>query len=203
LTTSGFFVTLRPVEARQKILDTAARLFSSLGYANTSLSQVAKEARVSKALIFWHFENKEQLFRAALQQSLEPYFINVVSDLDDLGEVDQIRKLIDLYYEFVSTHLFSVRLVLSLLLRDEKHPDDVVARIGELFRVYRSLLADIIENGRSKGVFRSGVQPSQDAALIMAALNGILVQGFLQEASLDLASLVTYLKASFISRLLP
>ena len=191
------------MEARQKILDTAARLFSSVGYANTSLSQVAKEACVSKALIFWHFENKEQLFRAALQQSLDPYFINVVSDLDDLGEVDQIRKLIDLYYEFVSTHLFSVRLVLSLLLRDEKHPDDVVARIGELFRVYRSLLADIIESGRSKGVFCSGVQPTQDAAVIMAALNGILVQGFLQEASLDQASLVTYLKTSFISRLLP
>ena len=194
---------MRPVEARQKILDTAARLFSSVGYANTSLSQVAKEARVSKALIFWHFENKEQLFRAALQQSLEPYFINVVSDLDDLGEVDQIRKLIDLYYEFVSTHLFSVKLVLSLLLRDEKHPDDVVARIGELFRVYRSLLADIIESGRSKGVFRSGVKPTEDAALIMAALNGILVQGFLQDASLDAGPLVTHLKSSFIERLLP
>lgn len=191
------------VEARQKILHVAARLFSSVGYANTSLSQVAKEAHVSKALIFWHFENKEQLFRAALQQSLEPYFINVVSDLDDLGEVDQIRKLIDLYYEFVSTHLYSVKLVLSLLLRDEKHPDDVVARIGELFRVYRSLLADIIESGRSKGVFRSEVKPTEDAALIMAALNGILVQGFLQEISLDAGSLVNYLKTSFVKRLLP
>ncbi len=203
MTTSGFFVTVRSVEARQKILDIAARLFSSVGYANTSLSQVAKEAHVSKALIFWHFENKEQLFRAALQQSLEPYFINVVSDLDDLGEVDQIRKLIDLYFEFVSTHLYSVKLVLSLLLRDEKHPDDVVARIGELFRVYRSLLADIIESGRNKGVFRSAVKPTEDAALIMAALNGILVQGFLQEVSLDVGSLVTYLKTSLVKRLLP
>jgi len=203
LTAGPFFVTVWAVAARQKILDTAARLFSSLGYANTSLSQVAKEAHVSKALIFWHFENKERLFRAALQQSLEPYFINVVSHLDNLGEVDQVRKLIDLYYEFVSKHLFSVKLILSLLLRDEKHPDDVVARIGELFRVYRSLLADIIESGRSKGVFRAGVNPTQDAALIMAALNGILVQGFLQEPWLDPAPLVTHLKTSFIGRLVP
>jgi len=202
LTTEQFSVTVEPVDARQKILDTAARLFSSVGYANTSLSQVAKEARVSKALIFWHFENKQQLFRAALQQSLEPYFINVVSELDSLGEVDQIRRLIDLYYKFVSEHLFSVKLMLSLLLRDEKRPDDVVGRIGELFRVYRSLLAEIIESGRSKGVFRSAVNPAQEATLIVATLNGILVQGFLQEASLDPQPLVSYLKSSFIDRLL-
>lgn len=191
------------METRKNILETAARLFSSVGYANTSLSQVAKEANVSKALIFWHFENKEQLFHAALQHSLEPYFINVVSDLDDLDEVEQIRKLIDLYYEFVSTHVFSVKLVLSLLLRDEKHPDDIVGRIGQLFRVYRSLLSDIIESGRNKGIFREDVSSAQDAALIMATLNGILIQGFLHEASLDPAPLLTHLKTTFIDRLLP
>jgi AcrR family transcriptional regulator len=191
------------VETRKNILETAARLFSSVGYANTSLSQVAKEANVSKALIFWHFENKEQLFHAALQHSLEPYFINVVSDLDDLDEVAQIRKLIDLYYEFVSTHVFSVKLVLSLLLRDEQNPDDIVGRIGQLFRVYRSLLADIIESGRNKGCFRERVDSAQDAALIMATLNGILIQGFLHEAALDPAPLLTHLKTTFIDRLLP
>lgn len=191
------------METRKNILETAARLFSSVGYANTSLSQVAKEANVSKALIFWHFENKEQLFHAALQHSLEPYFINVVSDLDDLDEVEQIRKLIDLYYEFVSTHVFSVKLVLSLLLRDEQNPDDIVGRIGQLFRVYRSLLADIIESGRTKGCFREGVDSAQDAALIMATLNGILIQGFLHEAALDPGPLLTHLKTTFIDRLLP
>lgn len=203
MTIPEFFVTVKAVDTRETILQTAAHLFSTLGYANTSLSQVAKEARVSKALIFWHFENKEQLFRAAVQQSLEPYFINVVSDLDDLDEVEQIRKLIDLYYEFVDNHLFSIRLLLSILLRDEKHPDDVVGRIGQLFRVYSSLLRDIIENGRQKGLFRSNVNPQQEAAVIMAALNGILVQSFLQEASLDPAPVLAHLKTSFIDRLLP
>jgi AcrR family transcriptional regulator len=164
---------------------------------------VARDAHVSKALIFWHFENKDQLFRAALQRSLEPYFINVVADLDNLNEVDQIRKLIDLYYEFVSTHLFSVRLLLSVLLREEKQPDDVVGRIGQLFRVYRNFLADIIESGRQKGIFRPGVNPVQDAALIMAALNGILIQSFLQEAELQPQRLLAHLKTSVVDRLLP
>ncbi|TMA43918.1 MAG: TetR/AcrR family transcriptional regulator, partial [Deltaproteobacteria bacterium] len=120
------------VDTREKILATATRLFSTQGFANTSLSQVAKEAQVSKALIFWHFENKEKLFRTALQRTLEPYFINVVDDLEGLSEVDQIKRLIDQYYAFVSENIYSVKFVVSLLLRDEKHPDDLIGHVNEL-----------------------------------------------------------------------
>jgi AcrR family transcriptional regulator len=166
------------VDTREKILETATRLFSSQGYANTSLSQVAKEAQVSKALIFWHFENKEQLFRTALQRTLEPYFINVVDDLEGLSEVEQINRLIDQYYSFVSENLYSVKFLVSLILREEKHPDDLLGHMNELHRVYHNLLADIIDGGRQKGVFRATVTPSLDAGLIMTALHGILLQGF-------------------------
>ena len=114
------------MDTREKILETATRLFSSQGYSNTSLSQVAKEAQVSKALIFWHFESKEKLFRTALQRTLEPYFINVVDDLEGKSEIDQIRRLIDVYYEFVSKNMYSVKFLVSLILSDEQHPDDLV-----------------------------------------------------------------------------
>jgi len=178
------------VDTREKILATATRLFSAQGYANTSLSQVAKEAQVSKALIFWHFENKEKLFRTALQRTLEPYFINVVDDLEGLSEVDQIKRLIDEYYAFVSKNVYSVKFFLSLILREEKHPDDLVGHMNELQRVYRNLLADIIEGGREKGVFRQDVTPLLDAGLIMTALHGILVQGFMGESAPERAEVL-------------
>ena len=187
------------MDTREKILETAMRLFSGQGYGNTSLSQVAKEAQVSKALIFWHFENKEKLFRSALQRTLEPYVVNVLDDLEGLSEVDQVKRLIDQYYKFVSENIYSVKFVLSLILREEKHPDDVVGHMGELQRVFRDLLADILESGRQKGVLRSNLNPPLDAGLIMSALHGILVQGFMQA---DLAEkperLLEHLKATVI-----
>ena len=166
------------VDTREKILETATRLFSAQGYANTSLSQVAKDAHVSKALIFWHFENKQQLFRTALQRTFEPYFINIVDDLEGLSELDQIKRLIDQYYSFVSENLYSVKFLVSLILREEKHPDDLIGHMNELHRVYHNILADIIDSGRQKGVLRPTVTPSLDAALIITALHGILLQGF-------------------------
>ena len=191
------------MDTREKILETATRLFSSQGYSNTSLSQVAKEAQVSKALIFWHFESKEKLFRTALQRTLEPYFINVVDDLEGLSEIDQIRRLIDVYYEFVSKNMYSVKFLVSLILRDEQHPDDLVGHMNELHRVYHNLLADIIDGGRQKGIFRESINPRLDAGIIMTALHGILLQGFRgKEAPEQPEALLQHLKTTLVDTLL-
>ena len=190
------------MDTREKILETATRLFSAQGYANTSLSQVAKEAQVSKALIFWHFENKEQLFRTALQRTLEPYFINVVDDLEGLSEIDQIKRLIDQYYSFVSENLYSVKFLVSLILRDEKHPDDLLGHMNELHRVYRNLLADILDSGRQKGVFRPTVNPRLDASLILTALHGLLVQGFMGgDATTEAPAVLAHIKSALVDAL--
>jgi AcrR family transcriptional regulator len=190
------------VDAREKIIETAMRLFSTQGYSNTSLSQVAKEAQVSKALIFWHFENKESLFRTAVQRTFEPYIINVVDDLEGLDEVDQIKRLIDEYYDFVSKNIYSVKFFLGLMLREDKHPDDLVTHLGELQRMYRNLIADIIESGRQKGTIRTTARPELDAGLVISALHGILVQGFLGRAAPEHSpEQLDHLKATLVDTL--
>ena len=190
------------MDTREKILETAMRLFSSQGFGNTSLSQVAKEAQVSKALIFWHFENKELLFRTAIQRALEPYFINVLDDLEGLDEVEQVRRLIDEYHAFVSKNVHSVRFFLGLLLRDEKHPDDVIGRMTELQRLFQGLIANILESGRQKGVLRESVDPRLDARLILSALFGLLVQELVeQDTPGERRDLLSHLKASLVDTL--
>src|SRR5579883_2088586 len=199
------------MDTREKILETAMRLFSTHGYGNTSLSQIAKEASVSKALIFWHFESKEKLFRTAIQRTLEPYFINVLDDLEGLSEIDQVKRLIDEYYAFVSKniysvkfflYIYSVKFFLGLILREEKHPDDVVGRMNELQRLFSGLLANIIESGRQKGLLRADVKPSLDAALILSALHGLLVQGFMgHDATEPPEVLLQHLRARLVDTL--
>jgi AcrR family transcriptional regulator len=190
------------MDTREKILETAMRLFSTHGYGNTSLSQIAKEASVSKALIFWHFESKEKLFRTAIQRTLEPYFINVLDDLEGLSEIDQIKRLIDEYYAFVSKNIYSVKFFLGLILREEKHPDDVVGRMNELQRLFSGLLANIIESGRQKGLLRADVKPSLDAALILSALHGLLVQGFMgHDATEPPEALLQHLRTRLVDTL--
>jgi len=162
------------VETREKILETAVKLFSSHSYADTSLAQVARAAQVSKALVLWYFESKEQLFRAALQHFLAPYEIDD-QVLDGLDEQRQVEKLIDDYYDFIAEHLSSVRFVLGQVVSGEENSQEVAARARELHAMYQGLLTTILERGRKKGLFPDTVHPSEDAALIMATLNGLLM----------------------------
>jgi AcrR family transcriptional regulator len=189
------------MDARTKILETATRLFATHGYDSTSLSHVARAASVSKALIFWHFETKENLFEAVLTRTIEPYSIDI-DDLDGLSEPEQLRRLIDLYYEFVTDNVFSVRFFLSLFLREERRPDNLFGKILDLYRLYQQLLRDVITRGQERGTLSRDVNPALHAALILSALNGVLVQGFMGEPDpMAPISLVEQLKTTLVDRL--
>ncbi|CAE6954860.1 UNVERIFIED_CONTAM: ttgR [Trichonephila clavipes] len=53
---------------RVQILDAAERVFHAQGVSRASLAEVAKEAGVSRGAIYWHFENKIDLFQAMLER---------------------------------------------------------------------------------------------------------------------------------------
>lgn len=55
-------------KTRLAILVAAEGLFYERGVAHTSLEQIAREAGVTRGAVYWHFENKAQLFHELLSQ---------------------------------------------------------------------------------------------------------------------------------------
>ncbi|WP_160045338.1 TetR/AcrR family transcriptional regulator [Paenibacillus sp. USDA918EY] len=55
----------------QFILKTASDLFMEYGYEPISLQQIAEACGITKAAIYYHFENKPQLFTAAVTTMME------------------------------------------------------------------------------------------------------------------------------------
>jgi AcrR family transcriptional regulator len=60
------------IETRDKIIETAERLFADRGYAGTSLRQIIAEAGVNLAAIHYHFGNKEELLDQLVQRKAGP-----------------------------------------------------------------------------------------------------------------------------------
>ena len=52
---------------RAALLDTAARQFAERGFAATTIDDVAAAARVSKGTVYYHFEDKAELFEAVFR----------------------------------------------------------------------------------------------------------------------------------------
>jgi AcrR family transcriptional regulator len=54
---------------RERIIDTASRLFYTQGYNNTGINQVIKEAKVARASFYDYFPSKEQLLIEYVKES--------------------------------------------------------------------------------------------------------------------------------------
>src|SRR6185295_6139770 len=59
-------------ETRERILDTAERLFAERGYSATSLRSIIAAAKVNLAAVHYHFRTKEALLDEVLKRRLEP-----------------------------------------------------------------------------------------------------------------------------------
>jgi AcrR family transcriptional regulator len=70
------------IDTKQKILDTAERLFGERGYAAVSLRQVIGEAEVNVAAVHYHFGSKEDLLDAVLLRKIGPLTVERLARLE-------------------------------------------------------------------------------------------------------------------------
>ena len=58
-------------DARATLVAAAAKVFARRGYAGSSMDQIAEEAGFSKGALYWHFDSKEDLFFALLEERFD------------------------------------------------------------------------------------------------------------------------------------
>ena len=58
-------------DGRERVLMEAQRLFVSRGFAEVSMQQIAEAVGMTKAALYYHFQNKEDLFLAAVSREME------------------------------------------------------------------------------------------------------------------------------------
>ncbi len=92
---------------KQKILDTAMRLFNTMGVANVRLQHIADEAGISVGNLAYHYRNKEALVEALftqveteLQQILACYrtYPNLIDFDQQLGKYYAFGKKFPFYF---------------------------------------------------------------------------------------------------------
>lgn len=81
--------------SKDKILSVALELFAQNGYQGTSISQIAKKAKISKGLMYNYFKNKEKLLEEIVLEGF-----NKISELDyglkkDKSPKKKLKELID------------------------------------------------------------------------------------------------------------
>ncbi|HSI28289.1 MAG: TetR family transcriptional regulator [Methylophilus sp.] len=72
---------------RQRIIDAARETFLLKGVSRTSLEHIASHAGVTRGAVYWHFQNKAELFHAMR----EAVYLPLIDRMDDtlLGNADE------------------------------------------------------------------------------------------------------------------
>ncbi|HEY8154037.1 MAG TPA: helix-turn-helix domain-containing protein [Myxococcota bacterium] len=107
--------------SRERILDAALQLFSERGYAATPVHEIARQAGIEKAALYWHFGSKEGLLAAVLDR-MDAEFVERIAKKVSLSSGSDER--LDLYVNGLKRlaaergHL--VRLTLSVAIERSK-----------------------------------------------------------------------------------
>ena len=78
-------------ESKERILNVSIKLFSEKGFDATRVNEIAEEAGVNKALIYYYFKSKEEI----LDHLIDLLFSNVTSMAMDFVHVNIVRMLKD------------------------------------------------------------------------------------------------------------
>ena len=113
------------VRSREDLLDAAERLFAERGYEETSLSDVGREAGLSRAAPGYFFGSKSELHRAVLERCFEEVRAAVRVGRDRAlasGESPDVivAGVVSDYFDFVAARPTFVKLVQREALSDRR-----------------------------------------------------------------------------------
>jgi TetR/AcrR family fatty acid metabolism transcriptional regulator len=180
---------------RDAILAAAEKVFGRRGYAATTVDEIASDAGIAKGSVYNYFRSKHELFRTLCAKVTA----GGGEDLDrlvrePLSASAKIERYLDQWFGRLHEYSRVGQLVLEFwaTAAREQRKGAMIGMFGRIYSHSRAQLAAILGQGVDSGEFRSEINPRLGAALILAVVNGTIIQAILDpRAKLD----ESYLKA--------
>lgn len=151
-----------------RILAAAEALFAEQGFDAASMSAIAERASVSKANIFHHFNSKQALYQAVLDNACKESRARIdrLEQAED-GFVDNLAKFAAGHLQGILEHSNLARLILRDLLENGAERGKELAE--QTFGPNFAKLVSIIRSGQIRGELRSDIDPAMVAVMLIAA----------------------------------
>jgi AcrR family transcriptional regulator len=144
-------LAVRP-SSRERILEAAAGEFAARGFEGAKVERIARRARVNKAMLYYHFRSKADLYRTILRALFHDVARAVEAVRDDGGPPDrQVEQFIAAVAQQAVTRPHFPGIWLRELADGGRHLD---ARVIAELRGIIGVLAGMLHDGRRHGLFR-------------------------------------------------
>jgi len=152
-------------EKKQLIMETAMELFALHGYENTSISQIARKANISKGLLYNYYESKEELLETILHTGIDELLEVFDPNKDGVLEVPEMEFFLTETFRIIKEHRNFWKLYMSISLQTSVFKL-IEKRIEELYVPLTKMTVDYFSTAGFKN-------PVIEAVLFGALLDGI------------------------------
>jgi AcrR family transcriptional regulator len=163
--------TRTEVERKQEIRAAAMRCFVRRGYSGTRLSDIAREAGMSKGGLYFHYRAKEELFADILETQLDTLRTRWSFDpVADESPDRTLQRLVVAHLRSMESDPDEVRLYNLLLTLAPRDPV-FRRRLAHVIDLSLGLYAEVLERGIREGVF-TPADPRAMAKVVLATVQG-------------------------------
>ena len=173
---------------RARILASAVDLFARKGYERTTFNDIAARLKMTKGAVYWHFESKERLLMALVDEMLEKFERQIVdimprSELTYAAVADTMVKTAELVVDDPKGRAFFM-----LMKTQIRWGADSMRAVRENLLTNRRFgpwhaFAQAVENDRAAGRARADADAAEAANMSIAAWDGMVqakIDGFLR-----------------------
>ena len=153
---------------KAKILKKARLLFSKQGFYATTVDDIAQECEVNKALIYYYFKNKSELYSDVMSGLFDAIYDAIV---EGEKECENAAEELEVFVKSYANYAYKNPYFPALLLRELSDsgaylPEMMFASMRRVFL----LLSDILQRGKEQKVFTSSV-PMVVHFMIIGSIN--------------------------------
>jgi AcrR family transcriptional regulator len=169
---SGRSPDSKAARTRQRILDAAAQVLSTKGYAGTRLTDVAEYAELQAPAIYYHFPSREDLIEEVMWSGIAQMRSFLETELDTLPEQTSPLDRILFAVETHLRHELAMSDYATAAIRNSGQvPDHLRTRQLAEEAGYGAIWRRLIKDAAAEGQIRGDLDPHVTQMLILGSLN--------------------------------
>ncbi len=162
-------------EKRRLILKVATEVFAEKGFNESTISQIAKKAKIAEGGIYVYFKNKEDLLFSIPEERMENFLSGLREQVEGIrGALNKLRKLIWYHLHFYEQNR---DYTLILLQNIRLNPRFASTQAYQLIREFSEMVVQILEEGKREGSIRAEIDARLLRDAILGAIEHITIRG--------------------------
>lgn len=142
-------------KSERKIFQAAIKVISELGYHNTRISDIAKEAGVAYGLVYHYFGSKENIMVIILDEVTKKFSEKIDKiDAEDIHTLEKLARISDYMFDTYLASKEVIQLLITEIIKEPKINKDKMISERILDKI-----SNIIEKGKQKKEIYSFIEP--------------------------------------------